>query len=264
VALILIADHDPILSEALQRQYQSQGHQAMVASTSHDAMRLAEEYSPDVVVLNAGLPYYGAAEVYQRLKALPRLSGTPVLAYSMQLQLAEEAQAFARKAKVRQPSPVRELAMKTAAVLQRENGKPASPPSEHLIAGRLILHARNLTVEVDGKLTHLTRTEFELLRYLMLHVDEACASRRLLQTVWGYPPGSGSTDVVRAHVRNLRHKIEDQPDQPRHLRTIRNCGYMLCSDGHEGTSLESCEGDPGAKRRLLRHPLTASSAEAPG
>lgn len=264
MALILIADHDPILSEALQREYQRQGHQAMVASTSHDAVRLAEEYGPDVVVLNAGLPYYGAAEVYQRLKAMPRLSGTPVLSYSMHLQLAEEAQAFARKAKVRQPSPVRELALKTTAVLQRENGERASPSSEHLIAGRLILHARNLTVEVDGKLAHLTRTEFELLRYLMLHVDEACPSRRLLQIVWGYPPGSGSTDVVRAHVRNLRHKIEEQPDQPRHLRTLRNCGYMLCSDGHDEPPLASCEGEPGAERKLLRYSLAASSAEAPG
>ncbi len=258
MALVLIADHDTLLSEALQRQYQRQGHQTLVANTSHDAVRLAEQYFPDLVVLNASLPYHGCAEVHQRLKATPRLSDTPIISYALHLQLAEEPRSAVGGRQAWQPASLRELALNTTAVLNREASAPSPASTEHLIAGPLVLHARNLTVEVDGRVAHLTRTEFELLRYLMLHLDEACSSRRLLQTVWGYPPGTGSTDVVRAHVRNLRNKIEQEPDAPVHLRTLRNCGYVLCSNGHDEDQEAEATPQPRAEKLLHYAPAVLS------
>ncbi|MBC7260889.1 MAG: winged helix-turn-helix domain-containing protein, partial [Chloroflexi bacterium] len=104
--------------------------------------------------------------------------------------------------------------------------------SDHLIAGALILHCHNMTVERDGQLCTLTPTEFELLRYLMLHANETCSASRLLQHVWGYPPGVGSTDLVRTYIRSLRCKIEECPARPVYLRTVRHRGYMFCSNSH--------------------------------
>lgn len=233
MALILIVDGDSLLSEVLQQRFQRQGHQALVAHTGHDALSLAERYCPDLLVLNAVLPRFSATEIHQRLKATPGLSGTPMLFYSFHLQVEEEPHGLAQNGNshVRRPCPLSELTMRTSSLLRRGH-EPAPVLADHLIAGKLVLHTRNLTVQGNGRVSRLTRTEFELLRYLMLHVDEACSAKRLLQNVWGYPPGTGSTDLVRTHIRNLRHKIEECPPRPLHLRTIRHRGYMLCSNGH--------------------------------
>jgi len=235
MALILIVDGDSVLSEVVQQRFQRQGHQALVAHTAHDALTLAERYSPDVVVLNTALPRFSASEIYQRLKATPGLNGKPVLFYSLHLQLAEDPDSLCHNGSshIRRSCPLSEVTARANSLLRRGHHERTHGTADHLIAGKLVLHTRNLTVEINNRFSTLTPTEFELLRYLMLHVDEVCSARRLLQNVWGYPPGTGSTDVVRTHIRNLRQKIEQCPAQPVHLRTIRHCGYMLCSNAYD-------------------------------
>jgi DNA-binding response OmpR family regulator len=231
MALIIIADGDSVLSEVLQQRFQLQGHQALVAQTANEAVSMAERYSPDVLVLNASLPRFMATEVYRRVRATPGLSETPVLFYGIQLQLEEEPNGLAQSGKyhARRPCPLSELTSRTASLLRRGQQEPTPKLPNHLIAGGLTLHTTSLTVEANGRVSDLTPTEFELLHYLMVHVDEACSAKRLLQNVWGYPPGIGSTDLVRTHIRNVRNKIEMFPARPVHLRTIRHRGYMLCS-----------------------------------
>lgn len=231
MALILIADGDSVLSEVLQQRFQQQGHQALVAHTANEAVSMAERYCPDALVLNASLPRFMATEVYRRVRATPGLSETPVLFYGIQLQLEEEPNLLAQSGNyhARRPCPLSELTMRTGSLLRRGQQERAPSLPDHLIAGGLTLHTTSLTVEASGRVSDLTPTEFELLRYLMVHVDEACSAKCLLQNVWGYAPGIGSTDLIRTHVRNLRHKIEKRPARPVHLRTIRNRGYMLCS-----------------------------------
>jgi DNA-binding response OmpR family regulator len=73
----------------------------------------------------------------------------------------------------------------------------------------------------------LSPTEFDLLLYLMARPNEVHSSRKLLQTVWGYPDGSGNSDVVRRHVKNIRDKIEPDPSRPRYIRTVGRHGYTV-------------------------------------
>ena len=73
----------------------------------------------------------------------------------------------------------------------------------------------------------LTPTEFDLLYHLMSHAGQVFASERLLQEVWDFPYDTGSTDLVRAHVKNLRAKIEPDPRKPTYLRTVPRHGYMI-------------------------------------
>ena len=247
MALILVADADPLLSEVLQQRFRRQGHQALVAHTVHDALNLAERYGPDVIVLNAILPRFAASEVYQRVKAIPSLNGTPVLFYSIEVQVEEEPRALSQNgnSRVRRSTPLSELITRTNSLLRRDRHQQPPMMADHVIAGNLTLHTQNMTVESSGRLSSLTPTEFELLRYLMLHVDEVCSAADLLQNVWGYPRGTGSTDVVRTHVRNLRHKIEDCPARPVHLRTIRHRGYIMCNykDGENGEDQRAFRAD---------------------
>lgn len=232
MAFIIVADADTSLGALLQQEFQRQGHQVLTARSGQDVLRLAECYPPDLVVLNAALPHFSAREVHQRLRAMPALRNTQVLFYSMQLQVEEELGSLTRNADAYayRPSPLHELIARGESLLRRGNATSAAMPSDHLIAGALILHCHNMTVERNGRTCTLTPTEFELLRYLMLHANEACSATRLLQHVWGYPPGVGSTDLVRTYIRSLRCKIEECPERPVYLRTIRHRGYMLCSD----------------------------------
>jgi DNA-binding response OmpR family regulator len=80
-------------------------------------------------------------------------------------------------------------------------------------------------VEKEGIL--LTPTEFDLLYHLMVHAGQVFSSERLLQEVWDFPYDTGSTDLVRAHVKNLRDKIEPDPKNPIYVRTIPRHGYVI-------------------------------------
>ncbi|MGC8786692.1 MAG: response regulator transcription factor [Anaerolineae bacterium] len=233
MAFIIVADADPSLGTLLQQEFQRQGHQVLAVRSGQDALRLAERYRPDLVVLNAVLPQFSAAELHQRLKAMPTLHQTQVLFYCLQLRVEEEPANLARAtdAYTHRSSSIHELIARGDSLLRRGYVTPASTPSDHLIAGTLILHCHNMTVERDGRICMLTPTEFELLRYLMLHANETCSATRLLQHVWGYPPGVGSTDLVRTYIRSLRCKIEECPARPIYLRTVRHRGYVFCSHG---------------------------------
>jgi DNA-binding response OmpR family regulator len=263
LALILVVDGDPLLSEVIQGHFQRQGHQVLLAHAAGEALGLAERCRPDAIVLNALMPQASAQEVYQRLKALSGLGQTAILCYQLSLQVEEAPEALDRYAPAQLwgALQLRELSAKTESLLRRHGPGREAVGSNHLLSGDVVLHAHNLTVETHGRVSRLTPTEFALLRYLMLHVDEACSSRRLLENVWGYPPGSGSTDVVRTHVMNLRNKIETNPAQPLLLRTVRNCGYMLCSSALDTRREEpSLEGESPAGGTLLRYVVTRPSS----
>lgn len=93
--------------------------------------------------------------------------------------------------------------------------------------GSLSLDARTFQVNAGGKIALLTPVEFELLRFLMAHAGEVISNDRLLQEVWGYPPGVGSPGLVRMYIRKLRLKIEPSPSSPIYIKTVRGRGYIL-------------------------------------
>ena len=113
--------------------------------------------------------------------------------------------------------------------------KPAEGSPHHgnervLEVRGLRLYLDNALVQSDQGEARLTPAEFELLKYMMLHPDQILSSERLLQEVWLYPTGVGDPAVVRWHVKNLRRKIEAEPEKPLRLRTISHHGYILVSD----------------------------------
>jgi len=104
--------------------------------------------------------------------------------------------------------------------------------------------------------------EFELLFYMMSHAGEVLSAERLLQEVWGYPPGTGSPDLVRVHIRNLRMKIEPSPSSPTYIQTISRHGYVI--RGNEPEALPEPEEEE--KKRLIPslYKAMASSLKRPG
>ncbi len=93
--------------------------------------------------------------------------------------------------------------------------------------GRLALNLNTFTLEAGDRQVLLTPVEFQLMQHLMKHPGVVFTSERLLKEVWGYPAGAGSTDLVRAHIRNIRAKIEPDPAEPIYIRTVSRHGYMV-------------------------------------
>jgi DNA-binding response OmpR family regulator len=92
----------------------------------------------------------------------------------------------------------------------------------------LTLDTRTFEVSTpEKKAVLLTPTEFDLLYHLMLHAGQVFSSERLLQEVWDFPYDTGSTDLVRAHIKNLREKVEADPKNPVYVKTVPRHGYVV-------------------------------------
>ena len=124
--------------------------------------------------------------------------------------------------------------------LQRNNGELQASDSRrvrrkmielrgtpHLIVGALSLDCRTFCLRVDGRVVLLTPAEFELLYCLMSRAGQVLTPDQLLSQVWQYPPGTGRSGLIRAHIRNLRMKIEQNSREPEYLRTIGRRGYTM-------------------------------------
>jgi DNA-binding response OmpR family regulator len=123
------------------------------------------------------------------------------------------------------PFDLRELELRVRALLRRS--LPTEAPKIPLQVGPLSLDPRTFELRVEGKVLLLTPVEFELLYYLMSHAGEVISTERLLREVWEYPPGTGDPNLVRAHIKNLRAKIEPSPDNPIYIKTVSRHGYLI-------------------------------------
>jgi DNA-binding response OmpR family regulator len=99
--------------------------------------------------------------------------------------------------------------------------------------GDVALNLESRRAFVRGEEIRLTKTECDLLAYLMTHAGEVLSSQELLQQVWGFPQGTTDTGLVRWHVRNLRSKIETDPEQPEVILTISRRGYVFAGGEEE-------------------------------
>lgn len=115
-----------------------------------------------------------------------------------------------------------------------EPGETLSPPSEEptrLVVRDLVLDLQTFELTVGDKIVRPTPVEFELLQFLMRNAGKVFTSERLLREVWHYPPGTGSHESVRAHIKNLRAKLEPDPSHPIYLKTLGRFGYTVPAEG---------------------------------
>lgn len=111
-----------------------------------------------------------------------------------------------------------------------EDATPATPEVSQLVVGPLVLNCNTYELAAGERVVLPTPVEFELLQFLMRNAGRVFTPEQLLQEVWKYPPGTGSQEVVRAHVRNLRAKIEPNPRKPIYLRTVGRFGYTISAE----------------------------------
>jgi two-component system response regulator MprA len=237
MARILLVDDDRDLLGLLQQSLRRQGHEAFAARDGAQALALARRHLPDLIVLDINMPGMDGLEVCRELRDDPILSDARILFLTERSALEDRIQGLDQGADDYLPKPFGhgELSARVRALLRR--GRLASAAGdqpgeqEALVLGDLRLDLHTREARVAGEVTQLTPVEFDLLHYLMVHADEIFSAEQLLQQVWGYPTGTGETSLVRWHVRNLRAKIEPDPDKPSYVQTVPRHGYVVRSNG---------------------------------
>jgi two-component system KDP operon response regulator KdpE len=218
---VLVCDDEDQILRGLRVILRDAGFEALPASTGEDALDVAAVSHPDAAIVDLVLPDIDGVEVCRRLR---EWSEIPIIVLSAVGEEDAKVRALAAGADdyVTKPFGPRELVARLQAVLRRSS----SEPEEAVIsADGLELDLAARVVRRDGDEVHLTPKEFDLLRTLARNRGRLITHRELLSSVWG-PGYAEDTQVLRAHVANLRRKIEPA-DGPRYIKTDPGVGYRF-------------------------------------
>lgn len=223
---ILIVDDDALLRRSLAFNLEQSGYRTSTAANAEDALALAQRDSPDLVLLDIGLPGMDGLDALRQFK--DRL-GTPVIFVTARRRELDEVLGLELGADdyVTKPFDLDVLLARIKAVLRRTERPPvAHAPSSPLVVGDLSIDPAAHLVTVAGRSLDLTRREFDLLHAFALQPHTVIGVDELLGRVWG-AEFIGQPQVVYVHIRWLREKIEENPNKPRRILTVRGIGYKL-------------------------------------
>ncbi|HUA45051.1 MAG TPA: response regulator transcription factor [Solirubrobacteraceae bacterium] len=220
---ILVVDDEQQILRALRVILREAGFEPLPASTAEEALDVAAIQRPDAAIIDLLLPDFDGVELARRLR---EWTDMPLIVLSAVGEEDAKVKALAAGADdyVTKPFGPRELVARLQANLRRI--APEREEAEVRVDGLEVDLARR-TVRVQGEEVHLTPTEFDLLRLLVRNRGRLMTHRDLLVSVWG--PGYGDdTQVLRAHIANLRRKIEP-PEGRRYIRTDPGVGYRFAA-----------------------------------
>ncbi len=229
---VLVVDDDLTIAEVVADYLRDAGLETRHAADGQSALSLAEEWPPDLVVLDLMLPGIDGLEVCRRLRAA-RDSQQP-LPVIMLTALGEEGDRVlgletGADDYVTKPFSPRELTLRVQAVLRRAAAAESeTEPPQPFQAGRFEVDVAARRIRRDGRELVLTVREFDLLAFLISHPRRAYTRAQLLEQVWGWTFGDLST--VTVCVRRLREKVEDDATSPAHLQTVWGVGYRWETD----------------------------------
>jgi two-component system response regulator MprA len=217
---VLVVEDDISIADVLRRTIRQEGHEVKSAADGVEALRMADEFMPDLVVLDLGLPKLDGVEVCRRLRAD---SDVPILILTARVETDDRVVGLDSGADdyLVKPFERKELLARMRALLRRR------PPrgSASLSVGDLRLNPDTREVVRGDRPIELTNREFELLEYLMRNERLVISRERLLEEVWGYDP-MALTNTIDVFISNLRRKLEEG-GEPRILHTKRGAGYVV-------------------------------------
>lgn len=225
----MLVEDDPSLLEVVGYNLSREGYQVIKAVDGITALEIARQQTPDIILLDVMLPGMDGMAVCRILR---KETDVPVIMLTARSQEDDKVAGleFGADDYITKPFSMRELLSRVKAVLRRASSgaqnkeHQAEAQGKVIMLGSIAIDAARHLVSKGGKTVNLSPKEFDLLWLLMSNPGRVFSRDYLLERVWGYD-WAGNTRTVDVHMRWLREKLEDRPDIPSHLLTVRGVGY---------------------------------------
>jgi DNA-binding response OmpR family regulator len=242
-ANILLIDDDALLRRSLAFNLERAGYRTATAENAETALAMAERHRPDLVILDIGLPGMDGLEALRQFEE--RLT-VPVIFLSARHRELDQVLGLELGADdyITKPFDLDVLLARIKAVLRRSQRMPNRGTTAVVLqAGDLTIDPTAHTVTLAGRAIELPPREFDLLYVLASEAGHVVSADTLLAQVWG-PEYAGEPQVVYVHIRWLREKLEEDPQHPRRIVTVRGVGYKLERQDGQAPASGSQEGGP--------------------
>jgi DNA-binding response OmpR family regulator len=225
-AHILVVDDDTLLRRSLSLQLEQAGYRVSPAENAEDALALAQRDPPDLILLDIGLPGMDGLEAVRHFQ---KDMDVPVIFVSARRRELDTILGLELGADdyITKPFNPDVLLAHVKAVLRRSSRQSDPlPETEALVVGDMVINPSAHTVTVAGRPVELTAREFGLLHALALEAGRILTIDDLIRRVWG-AEFIGESQAVYVHIRWLREKIEQDPQNPQRIINVRGVGYKL-------------------------------------
>lgn len=217
---ILVAEDEQSLNDLLQDALRMDGYETISAKHGLEALRLAREEKPDLVILDINMPQVDGFEVLERLRK--ENNNVPIIVLTARDQKDDKSIGFGLGADdfVTKPFGLEELLMRVAAVLRRSRN--IKPSGNLLVVGNLQLDQNNYRLKINDIDIEISPTEFKLLQYLMNNSGRVLTREQILSAVWGLDFETDGA-ILDTYISYLRKKIGNNAN----IRTVRGIGYQI-------------------------------------
>ena len=220
---ILVIDDEPQIRRLMRTTLIGAGYEVDDARTGEEGLEKMSAFHPDLVLLDINMPGMGGLLTCEALREDKNIA---IIMLTVRDSEADKVAALDAGADdfVTKPFSTPELLARIRAALRRVPVSQSSP--DRIQIGSLVIDFVTRTVSKGDKPVHLTPKELDLLRYLALHPNHVISHRELLQAVWG-PDYGNQVDYLRVFIKNLRKKMEVNPDNPQYILTEPWVGYRF-------------------------------------
>lgn len=231
MATILVVDDEESVALSIERILRHD-YQVRVAYNASDALKIARRSTPDMLILDITMPGMDGLDLCREMRRDPVLEPVPILFLTARGRVEDRLEGFEAGGDdyLTKPFDVRELLLRVKAILRRTLPEGVEEDQETISVGPLVLNCQNYQISDGQRSVLLTPVEFDLVYHLMTHPGQIFSGERLLREVWNYPSDTGSPDLVRMHIRNIRLKIEPNVRKPIYITTVPRHGYTIAID----------------------------------
>lgn len=222
---VLVVDDEVAILQTLRYNLEKNGYVVCVAGDGRQALSVAEIEKPDLIVLDIMLPALDGIEVCREIR---RKSNVPILMLTAKGQEIDKVLGLEIGADdyITKPFSIYEVIARIRAHLRRAASPPIADRPPVLVGGDVELDVGSQRVTKRGDVVELAPKEFGVLQVLLENKGRVVTRQALLDRVWGFD-FYGDQQTVNVHIRWLREKIEDDPNEPKWIVTIRSRGYVF-------------------------------------
>lgn len=226
---VLVVDDEQPIRELIKYNLEREGYQVLLAADGDTALEMAETEMPDIILLDVMLPGQDGLFVCRTLNQQPTTRAIPIIMLSAKGEELDKVLGLEMGADdyITKPFSPRELLARIKARLRRQTvDNQVSDETGKIIVDKLVIDQERFIVAYNGIKQDLTPKEFELLRYLARNPGKVFTRDFLLEQIWDYD-FSGDSRTVDVHIRHIRQKLEQIPEAPQFIETVRGVGYRF-------------------------------------